>query len=234
VKKLALLIAFLLLAAVASHAEVAPGSFSLEGVVANVEEGRLLVETAEFGDVAVLTDENTVWDVDFELHPGAYVYIDYDGQMTRSIPPQVMAVTVRSHLLAGAVAEVYARDNALLIDTKEHGQVYVRLPENWDGGAEPGQDIRVYFNGIMALSLPPQVGAGLVVVGYTVEGEVAGIGSDFLIVGEGEKAIRVNFAPGAAPEGLAVGDFVRAFHDGRMAYSMPPQVTASEIVRLNR
>ncbi|NLF28869.1 MAG: hypothetical protein GX592_13310 [Clostridiales bacterium] len=233
-KKLALLIAVLLLAAVASHAEVAPGSFLLEGVVANIEGGRLLVETMEFGDVAVLTDENTAWDVGFELHPGAYVYIDYDGQMTRSMPPQVMADSVRSHVLAGAIVEVYARDGALLIETEEHGRVYVRMPEGWDGAAEPGQDIAVYFSGIMALSMPAQVGAGLAVIGYTVEGEVEEIGSGFLIVGRDEKAIRVNFEPSAAPEGLEIGDYVRAFHDGRMAYSMPPQVSAHEIVKLNR
>ena len=53
----------------------------------------------------VLISEDTVLETGYELAVGDYVYVDYDGVMTRSLPPQVTAGRIVSHKLEGDVLE---------------------------------------------------------------------------------------------------------------------------------
>jgi len=138
-----------------------PAFFTLEGKIAEIgEDGSLTLECADLGAVLVLTDADTVWETMGDIAPGAYVHVDYDGKMTRSLPPQVTAQRVRMYVLSGDVLEYNAEENTVLIDTPSHGQVQVNLAEPLPEGAHA--QLTVYFDGAMTMSLPPQIGADLI------------------------------------------------------------------------
>ena len=84
--------------------------------------------------------------------------------MTRSLPPQVTADTISMYCLQGEVTEVYPDQNAVLLNTETSGDVYVRLPEGWEDDLSPQQQLIVYFNGVMTMSLPGQINASLIYV----------------------------------------------------------------------
>ena len=65
--------------------------YMLQGAILEVGEDSLRIEDAEQGEVVVLISEDTVLETGYELAVGDYVYVDYDGVMTRSLPPQVTA-----------------------------------------------------------------------------------------------------------------------------------------------
>ena len=154
--------------------------YMIEGIVAENSEEGILISTAEMGNVLVLTSDETILEGAEALVEGDYVYVDYNGMMTRSLPPQITAMVIRSYRLKGIVTEIFAEENAMLINTESHGDVYVNLPaadEATDESAEEaveqaavpqaGDAVTVYFNGAMTMSLPAQIGAGLVVIQNT-------------------------------------------------------------------
>lgn len=154
--------------------------YMIEGVVTENDENGILVNTADVGDVLVLVSEETVWDGAEALEPGDYVYVDYNGMMTRSLPPQINATVIRSWQMEGTVTEISAEENGMLINTEIHGNVYVHLPaveaeadaEQAEAPAIPtvGDTVTVWFNGMMTMSLPGQINAGQVVI-HTAEAE---------------------------------------------------------------
>lgn len=208
----------------------------IAGTVLEVTEGEsLLIDAGEQGEIMALINEETNMDIgEGAIAAGDYVYIDYDGKMTRSIPAQITAMTVRRHVIEGDVAEVYADDNAVLLNMGENEQVYVRLPESWAGQKVDAVHMTVYFDGVMTMSLPGQINAGLVIPGYAMQGEVTQINRDYIMLGEGEEAIQVNFEEGTLPQCLNVGDIVRAMYDGKVTRSLPAQIFATEIIKLSR
>jgi len=92
----------------------------------------------------------------------------------------------------------------------------------------------VYFDGVMTMSLPGQINAGLVIPGYSVQGAISEIGEGYIVIGEGMEAIQIAHGEGMLPETAAVGAVVRAIYDGQMTRSIPAQITASEIVQISR
>ncbi|MGI6174108.1 MAG: hypothetical protein ACOYI8_09475 [Christensenellales bacterium] len=130
----------------------------LEGFVLHSEEEMILLDTQEYGEIQVNVDENTAFEgIDPMPEENAYLYITYDGNMSASLPGQIYAQKVEAFVISGEVLD--AAEGYLRIaedDTAE--EVIVLLPE----GAElpiVGLRIRAYTDGMMALSLPPQVNA---------------------------------------------------------------------------
>ena len=179
-KLLSLLIVVLLMALPVCAEETAPAEeggwldaetgdaqaqvYMLQGVILEAQEGGWLIEDAAQGEVLVLVSDETVMETGYELAVGDYVYVDYDGTMTRSLPPQVTAGRIVSHKLEGDVLETYPAENALLLYATDGNEYRVNLPEEW---AETGFDAQraiVYYDGAATLSIPPQVSAGLVKV----------------------------------------------------------------------
>jgi len=165
--------------------EVPAEVYMIEGIVTQNDENGILVNTSDMGPVLVLTGDETLWEGTETLEVGDYVYVDYNGMMTRSLPGQINAMVIRSYRMDGVVTEVLAEDNAILINTDTHGDVYVHLPVNeQEADAETaeaapeageteemqptapaaGDSVTVYFNGVMTMSLPGQINAGLVLV----------------------------------------------------------------------
>lgn len=166
-KKLTMLLC-LLMAAVLPLAAFAEEEMdlTLEGLVTEVVEGGFLLEDAEMGTVMLNVSEATVWDgmISSEtLEAGQYVMVQYDGRMTRSLPPQAHADRVSSYVLEGTVNEVYEDGSFLLEGDPIHGEVIVTT----EGTMVPlyaGMAVKVYYDGVMALSLPGQANARYIVV----------------------------------------------------------------------
>ena len=138
----------------------------LEGLVTEIVEGGFLMEDAEMGTVMLNVSETTVWDgmISSEtLEKGQYVIVQYDGRMTRSLPPQAHADRVSSYVLEGTVNEVYEDGSFLLEGDPIHGEVIVTA-ESTLAPLYAGMSVTVYYDGVMALSLPGQANARWIVV----------------------------------------------------------------------
>ena len=206
--------------------------YMLQGAILEMDEASMLINDAAQGEVLVLIGEETVLETSYDLAVGDYVYVDYNGVMTRSLPPQVTAGRIVSHKLEGDVAEVYAEENALLLYTADGGEYRVNLPGDEAQTGFDAQRAIVYYDGAATLSIPPQVSAGLVVPVYAVEDLITEIGEDSMTLGGGEGAVAVTFDPALLPGALSVGDAVRVIYDGEAAGPEPEEIVALEIVKL--
>ena len=209
--------------------------YMLQGTILEVQEDGLLIMDEAQGEVLVLISDETVQETGYELGVGDYVYVDYDGQMTRSLPPQVTAGRIVSHKLEGDVVEVYAEENALLLYGSDGNEYRINLPEAWEGETFDAQRAIVYYDGAATLSLPPQVSAGLVLPEYAIEDIITELSETSMTLGMDEGAVLVEFNPALLPEGLEVGDAVRVSYESADAgtNAAPTQVTATAILKIS-
>ena len=209
--------------------------YMLQGTILEVQEDGLLIMDEAQGEVLVLISDETVQETGYELGVGDYVYVDYNGQMTRSLPPQVTAGRIVSHKLEGDVVEVYAEENALLLYGSDGNEYRINLPEAWDGETFDAQRAIVYYDGAATLSLPPQVSAGLVLPEYAIEDIITELSGTSMTLGMDEGAVLVEFDPALLPEGLEVGDAVRVSYESADAgtNAAPTQVTAIAILKIS-
>lgn len=209
--------------------------YMLQGTILEVQEDGLLIMDEAQGEVLVLISDETVQETGYELGVGDYVYVDYNGQMTRSLPPQVTAGRIVSHKLEGDVVEVYAEENALLLYGSDGNEYRINLPEAWEGETFDAQRAIVYYDGAATLSLPPQVSAGLVLPEYAIEDIITELSETSMTLGMDEGAVLVEFNPALLPEGLEVGDAVRVSYESADAgtNAAPTQVTATAILKIS-
>ena len=146
----------------------------LEGLVTEVLEQGFVMDDIELGSVLLNVDETTVMDgilAEGDIEVGPYVFVEYDGRLTRSLPPQAHADRVGCYRLTGTV-DLSVSMGVLLIGDPTFGDVIVRVD-----GSMPhlfqGMPITVYYNGVMAMSYPGQVTASHIVVP-----ELTGVVSD--------------------------------------------------------
>lgn len=137
----------------------------LEGLVTEVLEQGFVMEDTELGSVLLNVDETTVMDgilAEEDIEVGQYVFVEYDGRLTRSLPPQAHADRVGCYRLAGTV-DLSLAIGVLLTGDPIFGDVIIRVD-----GSMPhlfqGMPITVYYNGVMAMSYPGQVTASHIVV----------------------------------------------------------------------
>jgi len=218
----------------ASSESAADAPVLMEGFVTEITADGYLVDTEAHGEVMVLVGEETYVEATAEIAAGDYLYIDYDGKMTRSLPPQVSASVVRMHRIEGSVMEYDAEANTVMLDSETHGEVLVALPEEWAGQEFTAEALTVYFDGVMTMSLPPQIGAGYVIPGYAMQGTVTEIADGYVMLGEGMESIQVNVAPELLPEDMKTGDVIRVVYNGQMTRSIPAQIVAAEIIQISR
>ena len=146
----------------------------LEGLVTEVLEQGFVMEDIELGSVLLNVDETTVMDgilAEGDIEVGQYVFVEYDGRLTRSLPPQAHADRVGCYRLTGTV-DLSLSMGVLLTGDPTFGDVIIRVD-----GSMPhlyqGMPITVYYNGVMAMSYPGQVTARHIVVP-----ELTGVVSD--------------------------------------------------------
>ena len=205
----------------------APTVFQLEGVILEkTEDGDYLIEAATMGEVLVKISEDTIFEGQMNLTVGQDIFVTYNGMMTRSLPPQVSALKIDCYFLDGVVTSLEQDESSMLVDSKEFGPVIVHLPE-MDVLPQEGDQVRVYYSGVMALSYPGQVGGLKVDIYQKIQGEVRYVEEAFLLIGSEDSTILVNLqSKSEIPEGLEIGTEVTVYYTGMMTKSIPPQITA--------
>ena len=166
-KILSVLMTIAMLAALpfAAMAEETEMDTLLEGLVTELVDGGFVMQDVQQGEVMLNTSENTVWDgmlAETELAVGHYVFVEYDGRMTFSLPPQAHADRVVCNVLTGSVVEVL-EDGSILMNDDTFGETIVHLGEGMNH-VYAGMPITVYYDGIMTLSLPGQANASHIVL----------------------------------------------------------------------
>lgn len=137
----------------------------LEGIVTEIVDGGFVMEDAEQGEVMLNTSEATVFDgilIEGELTEGQYVFVEYDGRMTFSLPPQAHADRVVCNVLTGSVTEVL-EDGSILMTDDTFGETIVHLSEGMNH-VYAGMPITVYYDGVMTLSLPGEANASHILI----------------------------------------------------------------------
>lgn len=235
-KKIIVLMLAAVIACFAAFAETGEESIlPIGGIVTGItENGGYIVENAEYGEVEILINEETYTETMRDIMPGDFIYVEYDGMMTRSLPPQVTADAVRMYVAEGDITEVFAEENAVMLMTESHGEMYVTLPEEWKDAQTDVDHMTIYFDGVMTMSLPPRVNAAYVVPGYSLQGEVTEIAEGYILIGEGMETVQVGTENIELPGDMKTGDIIRVIFDGQMTRSIPAQITAQEIVQISR
>ena len=161
----ALALALLMALPLGAFAQEAEPDTLLEGLVTEIVDEGFVMEDIELGNVLLNVDETTVMDgilAEEEIEVGQYVFVEYDGRLTRSLPPQAHADRVGCYRLTGTV-DLSLSMGVLLTGDPIFGDVIIRVD-----GSMPhlyqGMPITVYYNGVMAMSYPGQVTARHIVV----------------------------------------------------------------------
>ena len=198
----------------------------LEGIVLEVLDtaGGYLLHTESDGDVMMLVNDDTIFEGQENLIVGDYVFVTFNGIMTRSKPPQVNAMKIHSYVIDGVVTSLDKEGNTMLVQSEKFGQVMIRLPD-MDSLPQEGDNVRVYNNGVMALSYPGQVNGFKVDIYKIAHGVVSEIAeTSFLMTGDAG-IIRVNIdKTSRIQEKLLVGVEVDVYYSGIMTRSLPPQI----------
>lgn len=223
-KWIAMLLAAMLLVCAAAPAMAEQTAYTLEGFVTELVEGGFIMEDRELGEVVLNTDDTTVWDgilTDEPIEVGQYVFVQYDGKLTRSIPPQAHADKVGCYALSGVAGELL-ENGVLLTGDEIFGDVIVHL----DAVSQPvfaGVPMTVYYNGVMALSLPGQVSASAVLV-PVLEGTVGELdGQGFTLTTGADAQYRVEVDDGTLiaeevePVDEMIADDAALVADGELA-----------------
>lgn len=145
----------------------------LEGVIEEVTEPTYNEETGLLESATILMNTQThgLVEVHFtaesllegaeDLSVGDYIYVQYNGMMTRSLPGQVTAEKISLWRLTGKVTEVTG--DGFMLNTPETGDVWVHATEDLLSLVHVEGEATVYFNGVMTLSLPGQINAAWIV-----------------------------------------------------------------------
>ena len=137
--------------------------FMLGGEVTELGEDFFVMTDAELGEVQVNLGDDSAFDgvEPDELAVGQYVYVIYDGKMTRSLPPQVFALRVSMYATAGSITEL--TDGKMTLVRDEIGdEVIISLPQDAPE-LSVGDHVTAYTTGIMTMSIPAQMNAVKVV-----------------------------------------------------------------------
>ncbi len=152
---------------------------TLEGLITEIHDGYFLLDDITYGSVQVNLDPSTtvyegIATAD-TLASGQYVYVAYNGSMTKSLPPQVQAEKVSCFTVTGTVSAILSdgftvEGDALLGTVIVHTSAVL-------SPVYQGVSITLYYNGVMALSDPPQITAVYISV-PTLLGVVSGLESN--------------------------------------------------------
>ena len=128
----------------------------LYGTVTEVTEQHIMLDVQQMGAVQVFITDDTLIEGVETIEVGQVVKVIYDGKMTRSIPAQVTAMLIGVYVVEGEVKSV--EDGRMtVVRAAEQDEVIISLPEGVQVSA--GEKITAYTDGVMTMSLPPQMNA---------------------------------------------------------------------------
>jgi hypothetical protein len=208
---------------------------TLTAVLIEINEGGYLAVQPDGQQVQIQIHETTEIDLPWPPAAGDRITVRYDGRMTRSLPPQIIAARISpaddaAAVLLGAVREVDVATGRILIETDAIGAVWVMLPAGVDAASLSGKAVRVYTAGVVALSMPAQATALSVAEMPMAEGAIAYLTDDMLLLDTAQGAVRFALPEGITAASLAVGQRVQVLHSGVMALSEPPQGVALAVL----
>ena len=133
--------------------------------------------------------------------------------------------------MTGEITELDNENNTVTILNALHGPVVVHLSETDSAeNYEIGALIGVYHTGAMMMSLPPQIGAGLIINLYTLAGTVTEITDEAVFAEFDEVPYQLNFTEATALTGeLTAGAKITVLFNGMVTRSIPAQITVIEI-----
>ena len=138
--------------------------FDMAGIVTEIGEGFIMIESADGQMVQVNTFEETLFEGK-EIEAGDFIHVTYNGQMTFSIPAQIAAQKIGCYAHTGVVGEI--TEGQFTLET-EMEPIIVSVLEGQLEGIETGMTVTVYSNGAMTMSLPAQIGAEHITVTETI------------------------------------------------------------------
>ena len=137
----------------------APEYVDTVGVITEIAEDHLMLDTANLGQVFVHLAEDTLYEGETPA-VGAYVHVLNNGAMTMSLPPQITALRVGCYAFTGTVSEL--TDESFLLTGDGMPYQVNAEPEKLADLAE-GQTVTVYSNGAMTMSIPAQIYGEMIV-----------------------------------------------------------------------
>ncbi len=218
IKRIAALLAAAMLCLILPAA-LAEARLTLEGLITETGGGYFLLNDVELGPVRVnLEDGETAYEgviTKDTLAVGQYVYVQYNGAMTRSVPPQVTAEKVSCFTVAGTVTGIL-NDGYTVEGDPVLGTVIVHTDDAFPLILK-GVPVTVYYSGVMALSYPPQVTAVHTVV-PALTGVASGVtDGGFTLTGDTGTAYRVTVSADTAVYALpAEGERLTVYYDGTL------------------
>ena len=142
---------------------VAQEVFDMAGTIVEITDEFILIETADGQQVQVNRFEETLFEgKEFEV--GDYIHVAYNGQMTFSIPAQIAAQKVGCYAHTGEISDL--GEAGFMLNTALE-PIYVNAPAELLANLTDGMTVTVYSNGAMAMSLPAQIGAEMIVATET-------------------------------------------------------------------
>lgn len=205
--------------------------FTIEGIVSEITGEYILIENADIGSVQANITADTVFTNELPVCEGQYVFIAYNGMMTRSLPPQISAFMISNFRLTGDILSVSDTENAFTMHTEMHGEVVVNLPETIHAqDYKEVESVMVYFDGAMMLSLPAQISGMHIVALYKISGTVLDASAECIMIDTENGEVQVNLHPDTeGEEEYADGDKITVTYNGMMTRSFPGQISAIHI-----
>ncbi len=133
--------------------------FDLAGTITEISDEWILILGADGQEYQVNLLPETSF-VGNALSIGDFIHVTYNGQMTRSLPAQVAALTIGCYAHQGVVSDV--TDGQFMLTT-EAEMILVNFTAEQADLIKDGATVIVYSNGAMTMSLPAQIGAELIV-----------------------------------------------------------------------
>ena len=137
----------------------APELADIAGVITEIEEDHLTLDTATHGQVFVHLTDETLYEGETPA-VGAYVHVVNNGAMTMSLPPQITALRVGCYAFTGTVSEL-TEESFMLTGEGMPYQVNAEAEKLID--LTEGQTVTVYSNGAMTMSIPAQIYGEMIV-----------------------------------------------------------------------
>lgn len=204
----------------------------LEGLVTEVTETGFLMNDLTLGATEVLLADDTAYEgataAREDVAVGQYLFVRYDGKLTRSLPPQATARKVSCFAVTGLVDSVMEDGSVLVTGDAIFGDVLVRFdPEQAPMPLISGLPVTVYYNGVMAMSLPGQIGA-LHIDTPAVSGTVSDLTAEsFTLTAEDGALYAVLLTPDTlGAQDLFDGVYADVLFDGQLTEDDPPTLTA--------
>ena len=138
--------------------------FDMAGIITEIGEGFIMIQTADGQLVQVNTFEETLFEGK-AVEVGDFIHVTYNGMMTFSIPAQIAAQKIGCYAHTGVIGEITEGQFTLETDME---MILVNATAEQIEGIEAGMTVTVYSNGAMTMSLPAQIGAEFITVTETI------------------------------------------------------------------